>query len=465
MKIMIYLCAFFFCIATTCFAQEMRTPVLTITSIDSLMMDRFVMNLRFETKFYDSLIMRSSGVSMSWHLLPEESSELISGFARGRVFPQSCPVTITTSASTFARVVPVEFASLPTRSRFFLRIYVALASGSVSLMGATNTLEVNLPQRSVSPTIPQLLPPISIRPQAFTILWNKVFGTNTRIDTTLYLVEVDTSDLFTAPRVFTTRDTSQVIAGLRPATRYFYRVKARNSAGESRFSSSTSYSTLKANANYAIDANPDIFIRTFWNTDILYSYNSNRMLSRHQGDSLAALLYNAKVPFDSIFFRVASLCSPQSPSLGRSYFNVVTRQRNDSLMLRLGFETIGAQIFREPCCPTREDILYHSFSPQTSVRELPSFEGLKLTTPAPNPASSETTLEFTLPNDATVSVRIFDVLGNIIAQPLGATPLSKGEHSLRINLASLPSGSYRIRLDALSTKGNNMVQTHLLIMK
>ena len=90
---------------------------------------------------------------------------------------------------------------------------------------------------------------------------------------------------------------------------------------------------------------------------------------------------------------------------------------------------------------------------------------LTLFPPAPNPASSETAIEFSLPNQANVSLKVFDMLGNIVLQPLSALSLTEGEHRLRINIASLPSGSYRVRLDALFATSAEMRMVPLLIIK
>lgn len=168
---------------------------------------------------------------------------------------------------------------------------------------------------------------------------------------------------------------------------------------------------------------------------------------------------------DTIYFQPASiLCHPAYNADSESGFVVRLRERQDSVMSLLGFNRGGSSSFSGSCCILKDYRIYYNFSPQTSVRETPPASALALST-APNPASSEAILDFALPNDAIVSLRVFDVLGNMVMQPLVGVPIVQGDHSLRLNLATLSSGSYRLRLDAISAKGTDARVVQLLVFK
>jgi outer membrane protein assembly factor BamB len=65
----------------------------------------------------------------------------------------------------------------------------------------------------------------------------------------------------------------------------------------------------------------------------------------------------------------------------------------------------------------------------------------------PNPATSSTTFSYTLPNDASASLKITDCLGRVIsAVPLGAQ--EKGDHSYTLGLSRFTRGVYLCSLEA-----------------
>jgi len=76
----------------------------------------------------------------------------------------------------------------------------------------------------------------------------------------------------------------------------------------------------------------------------------------------------------------------------------------------------------------------------------------------PNPFNPSTTIRFSIPERAYVSLIIFDVLGNEV-ETLVSAPLSPGVHSVRWNAASFANGTYFYRLQA-----GDFVQTKKLIL-
>ena len=59
----------------------------------------------------------------------------------------------------------------------------------------------------------------------------------------------------------------------------------------------------------------------------------------------------------------------------------------------------------------------------------------------PNPLASQTTISFTLPASADVSIKIYDVLGRIVST-LGAEDMAAGAHQIQWQSGALPAGCY-----------------------
>ncbi|MDT8324493.1 MAG: DUF1566 domain-containing protein, partial [Bacteroidota bacterium] len=83
-----------------------------------------------------------------------------------------------------------------------------------------------------------------------------------------------------------------------------------------------------------------------------------------------------------------------------------------------------------------------------SVSDLPA-EALpqRMTiTAAPNPASSNATLRFTLPEDATVTLSVSDLLGRELLRCCDAEYRNAGTHAISLTTQNLPRGMYLLRL-------------------
>ncbi|MCB2199543.1 T9SS type A sorting domain-containing protein [bacterium] len=66
----------------------------------------------------------------------------------------------------------------------------------------------------------------------------------------------------------------------------------------------------------------------------------------------------------------------------------------------------------------------------------------------PNPFNPSTTISFTIPQSGFAKVSVFDLLGRQVATLLDA-PVSAGQHQIQFNGASIPSGVYFYRLEAV----------------
>jgi hypothetical protein len=67
---------------------------------------------------------------------------------------------------------------------------------------------------------------------------------------------------------------------------------------------------------------------------------------------------------------------------------------------------------------------------------------------SPNPASEQTTLSYSLGQEATISIEILDALQRTVLQPIQAESREAGAYLLAIPLHTLPSGVYSIRFSS-----------------
>jgi hypothetical protein len=72
--------------------------------------------------------------------------------------------------------------------------------------------------------------------------------------------------------------------------------------------------------------------------------------------------------------------------------------------------------------------------------------GFELAQNFPNPFNPSTTIQFTLPQDDVVRLKVFDASGRDV-QTLVNGRTSKGTHSDQFNAANLSSGVYLYRLE------------------
>lgn len=68
----------------------------------------------------------------------------------------------------------------------------------------------------------------------------------------------------------------------------------------------------------------------------------------------------------------------------------------------------------------------------------------------PNPFNPSTTIRFSLPYESTVSLKIFNTLGQEVAKLLNNEIMVEGEQEIELNAATFPSGVYYYKLEAES---------------
>jgi len=60
----------------------------------------------------------------------------------------------------------------------------------------------------------------------------------------------------------------------------------------------------------------------------------------------------------------------------------------------------------------------------------------------PNPTAEVATVQFLLPVNTQVSLRVMDVTGRLVAAPVTTANMQAGEHTVEINVADLANGVY-----------------------
>ncbi len=93
-----------------------------------------------------------------------------------------------------------------------------------------------------------------------------------------------------------------------------------------------------------------------------------------------------------------------------------------------------------------------SYTARATTEDLTVSESYTLQQNYPNPFNPSTTIEFELPNDAVVTVKIFNSLGQEIATLAEREEFSAGPNELEFNADGLTSGVYFYRLSAVLTE-------------
>lgn len=87
----------------------------------------------------------------------------------------------------------------------------------------------------------------------------------------------------------------------------------------------------------------------------------------------------------------------------------------------------------------------------------------------PNPVSVKTTISYNLPDAGEVTLRIFDVNGNMVAELGNGLYQGQGENSLEWDLTTLSgvtaaSGSYLYELSVAASSGNDITVRNIMVV-
>lgn len=371
--------------------------------------------------------------------------------------------------------VPILYISLPISdmqpaTTYFYRARARLLSGDIIFSGDRflNTLGKVTTFAARAEPVPLLLLPKNIGSSEFFLSWERVQGAQG------YEVDIALDSTFTrlvSGYASLRLNTPQVrVQGLTPQTPYFCRVRSVAATGTSAYSSSLQVSTLSLQQPYRSDIvgmsrvlnNTLGPTATSATSDLVYSYPTTDMFpTSSQIDSTLRLLLSKGVPLDSALVIDNNGCMSNDvlPNLKETKFSrFIVRFKAplqpDSIyhkiMLQSGFlpKTLFTNPFRlgwQPLCGCRGFQFYHTFDIRVSVRE-------EQATPlslqcSPNPASDEAVCRYSLASGAAVQLTITDVFGRTVLN-LEEGFQSAGEHQTLVDVRTLPSGVYLVRLQA-----------------
>ena len=66
---------------------------------------------------------------------------------------------------------------------------------------------------------------------------------------------------------------------------------------------------------------------------------------------------------------------------------------------------------------------------------------------SPNPCHGQTVINFTLPHTAYTTLKIYDTIGRLVAQPVKGE-VSAGRHSISYSTEEIPAGVYFVQLES-----------------
>jgi len=71
----------------------------------------------------------------------------------------------------------------------------------------------------------------------------------------------------------------------------------------------------------------------------------------------------------------------------------------------------------------------------------------------PNPFNPTTTIHFTLPTEANVTLRVLDLTGKVVRMEISGEPMTAGEHTHLVDASELASGTYIYMMTAVQPNG------------
>jgi hypothetical protein len=103
-----------------------------------------------------------------------------------------------------------------------------------------------------------------------------------------------------------------------------------------------------------------------------------------------------------------------------------------------------------------------SYSDEVEV-DLNAAKDYQLIQNYPNPFNPSTVISFNLPVDSRVSVKVFNVIGELVSE-LANSSFTAGSHNLEFNAAGLNSGVYFYSINVSGTDGSSFASTKKMIL-
>jgi hypothetical protein len=334
--------------------------------------------------------------------------------------------------------VDTTFTTVLTDTFYYWRVRAVDRVEKEGLWSAVWKFEVD----TLAPQAPTLIEPVGgmyCGDTSVTFVWSEVLCTvrtmsHNRASPVQYILDVDTVLTFTSPVVIDTGETTTTVIPLAEYERYYWRVKAFDLAGND--------GVYAEPDSFGIDiTSPVIESTTVWHDT---TFNGPFPVSTKITDvaGLDAVFLYFKRMEDSDFD------STELQPLGDDWYSgeiLQVAQENDTIKYYIYAEDILAHSTTDPDGAPAD---YYAFvaNVYTSIAEHPgtpeafSF-GLKQ-----NPARGNAVFNLTLPSDAIVTLRMYDVSGRLVDVPLQGR-IAAGCYEIHWS-TQLSSGIYFYKVDS-----------------
>ena len=307
----------------------------------------------------------------------------------------------------------VSVSGLLNSTQYYWRVNATNAAGTSSYSAPfTFTTIIAVP---VAPTLVSPANGAFGQPFEVTLTWNPVAGASS------YRVQVATDEAFANIILddSTVVNPNKVISGLESFTRYYWRVRAKNFAGNGNYSATFNFLTKLGIATLISPTNGALTTITF---DLIWS--------KVKG----ATLYIVQISKDSLFATVDledQLTDTVRTTTGltlntKYYWRVRARNATNpgTFSAPFSFTPVVVGVSGEVSAIPDEYNLYQNF---------------------PNPFNPTTRINYDLPEEGNVSLIIYDMLGNEV-RTLVSENQPAGRYSVRFDATGLGSGIYFYRL-------------------
>lgn len=254
---------------------------------------------------------------------------------------------------------------------------------------------------------------------------NPALNWNSVANATEYTLQYSINDDLTDAVSFTTSNLSQSISSLNYETSYYWRVKATNNDTESEWSEIWKFTTRSdaldaptlsspANNSQNISRSPTLS----WN-----SVNDATSYNLHYSTSSNFSTYTQVTGITNTSQQISGLSKRTT-----YYWRVNAKNDNTTSAWSATWQ------FK-----TSNNGKLSAENDYTEADEIVNFQSY------PNPFTDETTIEFTLQNLSEVSVKIYNLQGNLVGTLLNGS-VNAGTQTLNFRNENLPSGEYNIVL-------------------
>jgi Fe-S-cluster-containing dehydrogenase component len=158
-------------------------------------------------------------------------------------------------------------------------------------------------------------------------------------------------------------------------------------------------------------------------------------------------------------------CVASCPTYARMFGDLDDPQSEINEWLAKGYVRLknnkGEVIPMDSSSDLEPNIYYIGFDSEVGIKDpVPSKAPAALKI-YPNPAKTQTTIEFQAQSAGTAAISVFDISGKEVLRDTNSHQFNRGENKLKLNISNLKHGTYIVRIVA----GNEVYSANLLVMR